>query len=407
MMKKILLATVMLAMNSTTLNSPATAVQIPVTTEHRPNDFTVACLEAPTRDCAFSAALKTVIAEEFGVERAKVLIGVSRSLIKTGKIQQGREYLMVALDEARSVNLSLVTQGKISEIAPLLARAGDDAGALALVEEITNPTIKDRVLYKIAEEAAANGMVADVRVALRQTSNQKRAFWRELSLLARVPKAALVGLDMEAMQSKVRGAEFQELKYRGLIQLAVLADRMGRPGDRNALIAEADELFSSLVGMNLRANATADRARNMFDAGMDDAFVNASYKLALLHGGKLRGQDALATFATKIGAVDAATGNLEIALDRLENFEETDKKAAYLATLRGGGDNSMLAARARDLLVEIAEMDGAYERDLVRLTLLEGALANVDLSLARQIIEAIEDDDNQAFGLALMAPLLD
>lgn len=41
---------------------------------HQPNQYTLACLEAPTRDCAFSAALQTVIAEEFGVERLKVLL---------------------------------------------------------------------------------------------------------------------------------------------------------------------------------------------------------------------------------------------------------------------------------------------------------------------------------------------
>jgi hypothetical protein len=68
---------------------------------------------------------------------------------------------------------------------------------------------------------------------------------------------------------------------------------------------------------------------------------------------------------------------------------------------------SILAAEVRRLLGDVAELEGAYERDLVRLTLLEGALANEDLPLARHIVEAMEDDDNQALALALMAQLLD
>jgi len=406
-MEKVLFATTVLALHTAVVSVPAFAFQVPVTTEHRPNEYTIVCLEAPTRDCAFNAALQTVIAEEFGIERAKVLIGVARSLIQTGKTEQAREYLMVALDEARSVRLSLVTQGKITEIAPLLTRAGDTASALALVEELQNPSIKDRVLYAIAEEAVANGSIADARVALRQTGNQKRAFWRELSLLTRLPRTALAGLDVARLEAQVRSADHVELNYRGLIQLAILADRMGRPGDRNALISEADELFPSLVGINPRAAATADRARNMFDAGMNDAFVSVSYELALLHGSRLRGNEELTSFATKIGLLESATGNLEAALARIEYFENTGDKSKYIATLLGARDNSILAAQVRETLAEITELEGAYERDLVRLTLLEGALANQDLFLVRHIVEAIEDDDNQAFALALMAPLLD
>jgi len=405
-MKRISTAIALFALSSTAISTFGLA-QVPVTSEHKPNEHTVICLEAPTRDCAFKAALQTVIAEEFGIERAKVLVGIARSMIVTGDTEKAKQTLMLALDEARSVRLSLVTQEKITEIAPLLARAGDSASALALAEELQNESIKDLVLYKIAEESAALGEIADARVALRQTQNQTRAFWRELSLLTRSPRASLAGLEVEALEAQVRSVDRPELKYRGLIQLAILADRMGRPGDRNALISEADELFPSLFGIHLRATATADRARSMFEAGMDDAFVNPSYALAILHGDRLRGNEPLAMFADKVGVIESASGNLEGALVRLKSFEDVDDKAQYLASLHGGRDVRILAAEVRGLLKEVAVLDGAYERDLVRLTLLEGALANKDLYLARQIVKVIEDDDNQAFALALIAPLLD
>ena len=405
-MKKLSTAITLFALSSTAICTTASG-QTPVTLDHQPNEHTMTCLEAPTRDCAFKAALQTVIAEEFGIERAKVLIGVARSMIATGQAEKAKQTLMLALDEARSVRLSLVTQEKITEIAPLLARAGDTAGALALAQELQNDSIKDLVLYRIADEAASLGSIADARVALRQTQNQTRAFWRELSLLTRAARESLAGVDVSALEAKVRAVERVDVKYRGLIQLAVLADRMGRAGDRNALISEADEMFSSLIGIHPRANATAERVRFMFDAGMDEAFVEASYALAILHGDRLRGNEPLSNFADKIGVVESGIGNLERALARLDYFTDIGDKAKYVASLSGGRDNSILAAQVRELLVDVAEVDGAYERDLIRLALLEGALGNQDLFLVRQIVEVIEDDDNQAYALALMAPLLD
>ena len=404
---KMLETAILIAAFGSTVISAETLAQVPVTTEHRPNDYTMICLEAPTRDCAFSAALQTVSAVDFGIERAKVLIGVARSMIATGQPEKAIETLTLALDEARSVRLNLVTQEKITEIAPLLARAGDTAGALALSQEIQNDSIKDVVLYEIAEEATALGSIADARVALRQTRNQNRAFWRELNLLTRSPRESLGAVDVASFDSKVRNAERADARYRGLVQLAILADRMQRPGDRNALLVEADEMFPSVAGIHARAEVTADRARSMFEAGMDDAFIEASYELAILHGDRLRGNEPRARFADKVGAVESANGYLDTALARLEFFDTVEEKAAYVASLYGGRDSSILAITVREMLKEIAELDGAYARDLIRLTLLEGALRNADLYLAREVVEAIEDDDNQAFALALMAPLLD
>ncbi len=402
-MKKFIVGGLLLSVSSAAL----ALQQVPVTTEHQPNEHTMACLEAPTRDCAFTAALQTVISEEFGIERAKVLIGIARSMIATGQDKQAVQTLMLALDEARSVRLSLVTREKITEIAPLLARAGDSASALALVGELENQSIKDLVLFKIATEAAFRGKIADARVALRQTQNQARAFWRELTLLARSSKEALAGLDFAELGGRIRAMERTEQRYQGLIQLAIIADRMGDAGERNALITEADELFTSVVGIHHRADATAARARNMFEAGMDPAFVTASYELAVTHGNRLRGSEALTSFADQVGAIEAASGNLEMALRRLEVFEDLAAKAKYISQLQAGRDESLLAAEIRGMLTQVGEIEGAYDRDLVRLTLLEGAISNEDAYLARQIVMAIEDDDNQAYALALMAPLLD
>ncbi|TNE66398.1 MAG: hypothetical protein EP335_03795 [Alphaproteobacteria bacterium] len=378
-----------------------------VSTDHQPNAQTVACLEAPTRDCAFTSAIQTVISEEFGVERAKVLVGVARSMIETGQKQEALDTLKLALDEARAVRLSLVTQEKIHDIAPLMAQAGDMAGALALTEEIQNPSIQDKVLSQIAAAAYKRGALSDGRVALKQMHNQTRAFWQRMTLLTLAPRDSLQAVDLETLDAEVRENMRPDLRYRGFVQLAIIGDRMGKAGERNYYLAEADDMFPSVIGIQTRADVTALRARNMLNAGMDSVFVEASYELAMLHGSRLRAKDELASFAEKIGPVEAATGRLEMALKRLDAFQAVAEKARYLASLKASSDVSILAAQVRETLVEVQALPGAYERDIVRLELMEGALDNNDLQLSRIIVEAMEDDDNQALALALMAPMLD
>ncbi len=377
-----------------------------IANSHKPNEYTLACLEAPTRDCAFSAALQTVIAEEFGVERSKVLIAVARALIETGQRNQAIETLMLALEEARSVNLSLVTQEKITEIAPILARANDTASALALVEELQISSVKQRTLIAIARENILAGRLADANVALSQMESPTRAFWQRLRMLPLAPVSALQALDIKALEAQVRAFEQPDMVYRGLILLAVIADKQGEPADRYTYLMEADELFSSLISLNVRALATAHRLRSMYDGGLTPALVQESYTLALLHSSRIRAPETLESIASLIGVVEADTGDLAAALKRMDVFAEVADKARYLSSLRAGSDRFTLSAEVRKLLADIVELDGVYERDLVRLQLLEGALANQDLGLAREVITAIEDDDNQAKGLALVAPLL-
>ncbi len=374
---------------------------------HKPNEYTIACLEAPTRDCAFSAALQTVIAEEFGVERSKVLVAVSRALIETDQRSQAVETLMLALEEARSVNLSLVTQEKITEIAPILARANDTAGALALVEELQIPSVKQRTLIAIARENMLAGRLADANVALTQMENPTRAFWQRLRMLPLAPVSTLGAVDIQALEAQVRAVDRPDRLYRGLILLAVLADKQGEAADRQTYLMEADELFARLVSLNMRALATAHRLRSMYDGGLDPALIQQSYQLVLLHSSRIRDLETLESIANLVGVVESDTGDLEAALKRLDTFIEVPDKARYLSTLRAGSDKVSLSVEVRKLLADVVELEGVYERDLVRLQLLEGALANRDLGLATQVITAIEDDDNQAKGLALAAPLLE
>lgn len=371
---------------------------------HRPNQYTVACLEAPTRDCAFSAALQTVIAEEFGVERSKVLVAVARSLIATGQKQQAVETLMLALDEARSVNLTLVTQEKITKIAPLLARAGDTASALALVEELQVSSAKQRTLINVAQEAIQLGDLASADVAFSQMSNATRAFWQRLRMLPMLPDEVLMTVNTAELDTQIRATDRPDRLYRGLVALAVLAERKGLSAEREALLAEAEEAFVSLLSTNDRALTTAYRVRMMFDAGMPSDLIETSYNLMQAHAGRVRDLETLASVAELVGVVETGTGKVGSAIRRFDAFPELPARTRYASMLKSEGE--LLSEQLGQMLDETADIEGVYERDLVRLQLLEGAIGNSDLALATRIIASLEDDDNQAQGLVLAAPLL-
>lgn len=400
-MKKIVTTALLLASASSVLAQDGR-----IAASHRPNEYTLACLEAPTRDCAFSAALQTVIAEEFGVERAKVLIAVARSLLETGQQQQAIETLMLALDEARSVNLNLVTQEKITEIAPLLARAGDSASALALTEELQINSVKERTLIAIARENMLAGRVADANVALSQMDNASRANWQRLRMLPFAPASAIEALNVTDLDTQVRSYTLPSQLYRGLVLMAVVADKRGDDAVRQSYLEQADELFVSLVSINDRALSTAHRLRIMYDGGLSEDLLRESYDLALVHTSRVRGAETQEAVAQIIGEVEAALGNIDAALARSDVFTDLSAKARYLSTITAPSRQADIALQTNAVMTEVSALDGVYERDLIRLQLLEGALNNKDLSLAANIIRSVEDDDNQAKGLVLAAPLL-
>ncbi|WCL55437.1 hypothetical protein [Gimibacter soli] len=384
------------------------APQLGVTSDHAPNAETVACLEALTADCAIDAALKTVIAEELGIDRARVLIGVARSLIAAGQQEQAQQTLMLAMEEARSVQLSLVTQGMIKTIAPLMVRAGDMASALALTEELTIETIRDQVYLALADEAGHRGAYGDIKVALSKLANPARGRWKMIDLMLILPKEALLADRMSEAIAFVGSLDDPKEQYRGLVALAALNDKLGDTGTRDALMVEAGETFQAVFGINDRAEASAQALKALVTAGADESLISAAYDLALMHGGRVRSREDRADIDMALGPVEAANGHVDTAFKRLEGFDEGAGQAGYLAavaTRLPQGENRLMGS-VNAVLDDIDEIDGAYDRDQMRLTLLDGLVAGGHKAPAEALVKRIEDDDSQALGLALLAPML-
>ncbi|UTW56392.1 hypothetical protein [Kordiimonas sp. SCSIO 12610] len=402
-----LLATTALSAKNTGQNTGQNGGQNGVASSHKPNEYTTACLEALSRDCAISSAMQTVIAEELGLERAKVLVGVARSLIALGDNDRAIQTLKLALEEARSVRLTLITQEKIKEIAPLLAKAGDLDEALKLSAELQIDSVRDKTLAAIAKETVKLGSLADVKRATSQMKNRVRAFWEDAESYVFAPADQLSLGEVASLEQEIRLLDKAETKYRGIVYLAIIAGKMGNTERRDALMLEAQDIFSAITGLSQRGRAAVQRLEAMVKAGVSDEFIQASYEFAKLHGSRLRGGD-VTDFSKAIGAVEAKLGLMDVALNRVPVFPTPEQRVSYLSGLvNDNAAGGPLALAYASILDEISEIEGVYERDIARVMLLEGAVSSKSVDLSLPVIRALEDDDNQALGLALLASIIE
>lgn len=405
-MKNMFLSVATSSLLITTALSAQNDVPKGVASSHKPNEHTVACLAAPTRDCAISSAMQTVIAEELGLERAKVLVGVAQSLIEIGDNERATQTLKLALEEARSVRLTLITREKIKKIAPLFVKAGDLGMALDLTKELQIASVRDKTLAAIAHEAVKLGDLAGAMQATAKMENRVRAFWEDAQAYVLASPDQLNGEMVSQFEERVRLLDKAEAKYRGIVYLAVIADKMGDMVRRDALLQEAEDIFPAILGVSQRARAALQRLEAMQHAGLDNGLVQASYDFAKIHGSRLRGSE-IADFALAVGAIEAEMGLTSEALARLPIFQTPEQQADYLSRLVGNEEGiDSLKGTYDAALAEFTEIEGVYERDLARLTLLQGAIANKSSELAISIIKTLEDDDNQALGLSLLAAII-
>ncbi len=400
----------LLASQNQNQNSPDE--KLSVTSEHKPNAHTLKCLEALSRDCTINAALQTVIAEDFGLERAKVLTGVARALAAVGDSERAQRTLALALDEARSVRINIAFQEKIKEIAPVMVQAGDMAGALAISEEVDIPKLRDQVLMRLSREATKIGSLPDARTALNQMENKRRSFWLGLVALSQASAEEITEADIKRFEMLVRALDRPDQQYRGFVLLGIAEAMRGSAGSASRLMQEADALFQSVLGFNLRADVTVNRLVDLYQAKVRGEVLADSYNLAILHGDRLRSQSAQEAFAMKIGAVEVELYQVDKALSRVAHFEDQFNRILYITSLvpsikgKGANISGPVLAAVRQELSALSEIESAYDRDSQRLILLNAAYKAGNLDLMIEIIKQIEDDDNQAYGLALTTPLI-
>lgn len=378
---------------------------------HNIPDPITTCLNAPTKACAFELSMETAISEKLNIERAKVLIAVSRAMAETGKIDDARMTLNMALEETRQSKMSFAVDAKMLDIAPVYAMIGDVDRAIELAKTVPTPRGRDRILSRSAERAALQGDVAGARKISQAVENRRRAIWVSLKAMQ-----FLVYKD-----SKQGLVDFADSIYPAIIALE-------RPADKLLAMVRLSMIYKA-GGNNEKARILQEQTRDIGES-FTSYFVRAriaaaQLEFAVIGGNKLSKDKALEDFLTsekrmnsfmdkssianELGSALAFAGHSNIAAGYARFYREIREKSNYLKTIAqvsGKGANGVFSAAIEEVLKESEAIENGYEADEVRMNLLHAARGVGNLVLSRKIALAMQDDDNAAKALALIIPLL-
>ena len=378
---------------------------------HNVPDPIITCLNAPTKACAFELSMQTAISEHLNIERAKVLIAVSRAMAETGKIDDARMTLNMALEETRQSKMSFAVDAKMLDIAPVYAMIGDVDRAIALAETVPTPRNRDRILSQSAERAAIQGNVAGTRKISQAVENRRRAIWISLSAMK-----LLVYND-----SKKGLLDFADSIYPTIIALE-------RPADKLLAMVRLSMIYKA-GGDNEKASMLQEQTRDIAESFtsyfMQSRIAAAQLEFAVVNGNKTLKNKALerllasekrmtilmdkSSIANEMGLALAFAGHADIAVGYAKFYKEIREKSNYLKTVAQVSDKGARGAFSTaigEVLKESEAMENGYEADEVRMNLLHAARGVGDLALSRRIALAMRDDDNAAKALALIIPLL-
>ncbi len=378
---------------------------------HNVPDPIIACLNAPTKACAFELSMATAISEILNIERAKVLIAVSRAMAETGKIADARMTLDMALEETRQSKMSFAVDAKMLDIAPVYAMIGDTDRAIALAATVPTPNGRDRILSRSAERAAIHGDVAGARKISQAVENRHRAIW----------------VSLKAMQYLVYKGNKQDIvDFADSIYPAIIA--LKRPADKVLAMVRLSMIYKA-GGNNEKASMlqeqTSDISESFTSYFMQARIAAAQLEFTVVNGNKDIKNSALekllasekrmnslmdkSSIANEMGSALAFAGHTDIAAGYAKFYKEIREKSNYLKTIAQVSDkgvNGTFSAVIDETLKESEAMENGYEADEVRMNLLHAARLVGDLALSRKIALTMQDDDNAAKALALIIPLL-
>lgn len=378
---------------------------------HNVPDPIIMCLNAPTRTCAFELSMATAISEKLNIERAKVLIAVSTAMAETGKIDDARMTLNMALEETRQSKISFAVDAKMLEIAPVYAMIGDVDRAIALAATVPTPSGRDRILSRSAERAGLQGDVAGARKISQAVENRRRAIW----------------VSLKAMQSSVYKGNKQDLiDFADSIYPAIIA--LKRPADKLLAMVRLSMIYKA-GGSKEKASMLQEQTRDIGESFtsyfMQARVAAAQLEFAVVGGNKTIKNKALekllasekrmnslmdkSSIANEMGSALAFAGHADIAAGYAKFYKEIREKSNYLKTVAQVSDkdvNGAFSAAIGEVLMESEAMENGYEADEVRMNLLHAARGVGDLALSRKIALTMQDDDNAAKALALIIPLL-
>ncbi|WND01558.1 hypothetical protein QGN29_08295 [Temperatibacter marinus] len=380
----------------------------PLNKAHQMNPAVEACLENLSQNCALTAAVQTVSEESQAMERAKVLHGVAQSMIDIGQIDRAKLVLTMAEEAARSTQLSIAVQVALKEAIPLHVALENFDYAESLLSDFTDSSIKDTLLTDIVTGKATAGISFEGLTEYREKfSNARRFFWIKLKLLQEytIPVPAEGLSDLKAEVLSVSGSVSS---YRARAALASILWKNQKQEEAQVIFDQLDQEFLTYSGEAVKARLAAAKLTAMYHAGISGQPLDTMFDFTKRQGHAINSMTEKGYFAEQLGPIEMILGEGASAVFRATYFDQLMDQIEYVHKLAKLSTTSNYAINQtiQSLLVAVNKVEDSYERDVYRMRLIQSARSLSDKDLMIMILKQLEDDDNQAKGLALMAPLL-
>lgn len=375
---------------------------------HQMNPAVASCLEDLNQNCALTAAVKTVTEEQQAMERAKVLLAVAESMITLGQKDRAKRVLDMAIEAAESTKLSIAMTVTLREAIPLFARLGYFDVTGNLLSKVDNQGLKDDLVMQVLREKAAQDLTyAEMMTWAKLISSPEKAFWATLKVMEEE------GINLSAIALNDLGLQVEKQttfakKFRARASYAAILWKNGERQKAQTLFDKLDADFVLINAPSAKAQLASSKLAAMFNAGVDNGALTTMLDFTKKQAVSINDPDEKARFAERVGPVEIKLGRVGSAVIRSVYFQDLMTQVEYVEKLAEltGKPADEISQRIDYLANQLSTIEDSYERDVYRYRLLRSALSIKDKGLVKQLIQSMEDDDNQARGLALLAAIL-
>jgi len=375
--------------------------------DHTRNAAVLACLEAPDRACAIRSALQTAVAEKLPAEQSRILAGVAHGLADIGQMDQAVTAATRALEAAEDSGLSFSVQFRLRDLVPLYARLGDSAGAMALAERVTSRSLRHDIIAESAIALAGAGKPEDAILWLDQLPQPYRAISGKLRVAALVQDTH-ASLSLKTASDLVVAIETSG-SYAERLQVHALMAAHARAAGETETLTAAEGRVNALADLanDNRTHSQAYAWRGWLARYSDQAASDGLLNEALDSGSRLRLVPDKLSFAHVFAPKSRSDVQVSKMLEMVGTIDDPIEKVDFLSAIsKAPHGQSEIADATRLVMLSLDEIESAYDRDQVRMRAMSIPLRLKDAALGTDIVKAMEDDDSQARGLALMASLL-
>lgn len=365
------------------------------------------CLEKPTALCALGAALSVTADEQLSIIRVDALLAIAETFAELEQTERGIRTAEMARTAAEDIGISIGTAKKLAELAPIWAKLGEDARAVALAQSLSDRYLTANALGSIAVAQAREGRIDAAQQTIERISVPLLALRYAVDVTEAV---ASNGADLatagELLEGRLESVDHSLLRGLGYTRLALLHAQDGDVEKAGALYTRAADLVPYLTIGAQRAQLLAGLARVDLALGDREKYESDVARAATL-AGRVRGDFDQMQALSEVAAALAAGGKTDRALELAKSVKGLRGQTDLLKRLsEAPGTEDTVRALADYILAALDEEEARSERDRARLAVAT-ALSRIDaVERAAEVIAGMEQRDTKARGLAVLARAL-